>query len=354
MNKNEFADAVSDSCPRDLKVYVEDTLKLADELLRPERANVSKAVGFVARMASNLAKPEGEANNPTWLPLGAVDDLTSEYLSDKIEPWVITVRQEVFGSDDASFSTLHEAGEWMERQSKQDEHTVDFDFQAYRETLPQLMRITKRGSPGARIEYYRWIRYPAANGKMKHVSFGAPYPQDWSVHQMRESARGFSPLSWLGNETRIMERATGFKQPSLLMFILAGWKPLLLRYEAKATVVPQELPTGEQLWTQTVHLKIRAGDLSQAELTDAYHSARHFLRIRKATKRNPEHAQLYRLVRERGGPIKGVGAMSFWQSIQDELNRGRESHRKYRTWRGPRNAYNRLVKNLEDSALKIP
>lgn len=271
--------------------------------------------------------------------------ITSDFLADKIRPWVETVREELFHATKPPFATLIEAEQWMESQSKfptKEDFTKIYKAQMALEELKLY-----EGHPFRMNAIMRSFSYLGTNGRYKIVYIREPAPQDWGVPQMREEASKYAPFNWLENETRIMARATGFTQLSLVQFVLVGTQPLLPRYVATGYGNYQALPSGEVMQPVRIDVEIRSKDLTFEELRRIYNDYRRILPLKKNKMLNRGHWEVYQLVGEMGPP-PGKGTVAYWESVRQRWN---ESHkgqkdRQYATWKGMQKAYDRIIQKL--------
>jgi hypothetical protein len=220
-----------------------------------------------------------------------------------------------------------------------------------KELWSQLYEAQIKKYPAVFHYEYRSLFYLGSDGKPHHANISQRAPQYWTVPQMRECAQNHSPLSWLENETRIMARATGFPQLSLVQFVLTGTKPVLPRYWVRGHSDYASLPSGEQMQPIYIRIEISARDLTFEELRRIYNGYREILQLKKHKLREGKelaksHWELYQLVRAKGGPPERKKVV-FWESVKGAWN---NSHPRdeYKTWKGVKLAYDRAITQLEN------
>jgi len=265
--------------------------------------------------------------------------LTSDFLAEKITPWVELVRTELFSSPRIPFTNLKDAEDWI---------------LSHRDNRQPPPRKSLDDPPT-----YRSLVYVGHDGDYRVTDILEPFPPTWPVPQLRGRASDYSPLNWLENEIRLMYEATGFNQPSLVQFILVGTPPIVPRYWIGALPYYRPIPPGpdhkgfqdELLRVSYVDIRIWAQDFTFEELREVYNSYRELLQLKKHKLREGKelvksHWEIYQLVKERGGLPKGKGKVAFWESVKGEWNE-LHPHDKYNTWKGVKLAYDRIMARLE-------
>lgn len=205
------------------------------------------------------------------------------FLLDKIMPWVEQTREILFGSKGIPFNGYDEAEKWW--------------LDALRDELKRRMA-----------------------GKA-----------DNTLQSFRAEARKIAMV-------------TGFNFYSLLMYVLTGIEPDLPMYIAYTEDERYELPSGEVLVNRPVTVRI-AAELNFRELRSLYHGIRKELKIERAKRFNEKHLELCQLVRRMGGPPKGKGVVSFWESVRAEWDR--RHPREHKSWKATKIAYDRTMQKLE-------
>lgn len=289
--------------------------------------------------AMSLPELQGEGTSPSSGFLTSDILLNSDFLADRILPWVQLVRTELFGSADAPFSSNKDAENWIKEQAKNGVYGVGTAWNA-RDLREQLVHYILSASVNVAFPLERTLEYLGEDGKVHQIKIKGREFEDWEISQLREQYDKWTSLSWLENETRIMARATGFTKPSLVQFILMGIRPVLPRYLVKGKAGYQATPTGDILQPFHLEIEIRARDLGFEELRRIYQTYRH-TQPRKAKAFKEEHREIYRLVKEKGGPVSGKGSVQFWKSVMKQWNL--HSDKRYSSWKGIKIAYERII-----------
>jgi len=94
-----------------------------------------------------------------------------------------------------------------------------------------------------------------------------------------------------------------------------------------------------------LEIEIRARDIGFEELRQIYRTYRR-TQSRKAKAWSDEHWAIYRLVKEKGGPVSGKGSVQFWKSVMEQWNT-LHSKRRYSHWKGIKIVYERIIRRLE-------
>ena len=357
MNKKEFTERVKLQCPQELLSFIEKGIESAGELLGRngvyEVYDIPKAIQYIARLAPHLASKQDDKQSVSIkLTTTAQDLITSDFLADKLTPWVETVRVEIFGLPQPPFSSLKEAEKWI-IEDAQKQHPVGqyINWNEFKQTLHHSVKVPTalaKSSPlRVTLSYERAMEYLGSDGKTHRVFISEPAPQDWAMPQMRQSANKFTPLNWLENEARAMTRATGFIQSSLVQFVLTGTQPMLPRFIATGHWEYQALPSGEVMQPMRIDVEIRSKDLTFNELHQIYNGYRSLLPLKKSKKLNKRHLDVYQLVREMGSP-PNKAIVVFWKSVRqrwNELHEGQKD-KQYSTWKGIQKAYSRSIEKL--------
>jgi len=309
---------------------------LAEFAYKYQIRNLQLVDDLVERLAPLLQA----GNATTSVPELTSDSLlTSDFLADRILPWIELVRTELFGSRDAPFHGIRQSEQWIDQQAKD------------QRLLPVGGKFDEPISSGRfrlAVPPKRTFEYMGEDGKVHKVTMTDIHIGEWKDPELRprRTEQGIPALRWLENETRIMARSTGFTQPALIQFILVGVRPVLPRYQVRGETVYQVTPAGDILQPFHVEIEIRARDLGFEELRQIYQIYRRQLQSRKAKALNEEHWLIYRLVKERGGPLSGKGSVQFWKSVMEEWNT-LHPEKRYSHWKGIKIIYERIIKRLE-------
>lgn len=301
--------------------------------------------------------PEGEEGH-SRIKLTPDTLLTSDYLIDRIKHWVELVRTEIFGSSQVPFNSITEAAAWLVEQEEAEPLPGEQPQRPGGQRVPVTRFINGKEEPWQAgkipLMYPIHIRIMPClgfDGKENNVRLTSTKPFDWYTPEQRPKFNGrlvgFTPLSWLDNETKIMERFTGFTQLSLVQYTLTGSKPIMQRFTTKATRTSFNLPNGEKLQPTKVEVKILANDLTFKELQEIYTHSRTYLKIQRGKMLNEKHHLLYLMVKSKGGPPKGKGVVAFWKSVKSEWN-SLYPDDSYQSWKGVKQNYERVIEKLKE------
>ncbi len=327
MNKHEFENEVRAHFRPEQQHLVAEALSAAWKYIeRPYGyydQNVNDATLFVQRLMPLLAREDGKQSESTHTHSLLTPDvlLTSDFLADKIAPWVGMMRERLFGSPQARFQSMNEATKWIEHESQGlDEETREEANQL----AERLQEITHWSISG------KVLPHPGEDGWLKNTPV-------WPG----------TSLELIADETLRMEKATGFNQASLVMYMLADIKPLLVRIRQTKHIAHYPLPTGEALTPRHITLDIWAKDLSFEDLQGVYKGIRKELKVVKKKGLKQEHWELYQIVQQKGGAPRGKGTVAFWESVKDEY---KEKCRdvKCGSWKAAKIAYDRMIQTLEE------
>ena len=279
----------------------------------------------------------------SWSELNSEVLVTSDFLAERILPWVELVRTELFGSRNAPFRSTKEAEDWIQEQAK-DQRL----FPIGGNLEERLGHLISSGRVQVAAPPERSFEYLGEDGKVHQITIMDIQRGEWKTPESRPryTERGIPALRWLDNETRIMANATGFEQPSLVQFVLVGVSPVLPRYLVRVEADHQATPAGDILQPYKLKIEILARDLGFEELRRIYQTYRRELKSRKAKALSDEHWAIYRLVKEKGGPVSGKGSVQFWKSVMEQWNI-LLPERKYSHWKGVKIAYERIIRRLE-------
>jgi hypothetical protein len=140
-------------------------------------------------------------------------------------------------------------------------------------------------------------------------------------------------------------RATGFSGQGILFWILIDRLPTL----PVATIesVPRQalLATGELVKTRSTVIRLFAHDITASRWLKIRKQLRESIGVRRTNPITEGDLLLAKTVRELGGPPTAWGeGVTFWKRARDVLF---EHGRKYESWKGVRQAYERYTKKLE-------
>lgn len=260
------------------------------------------------------------------------NSVTSEFLVDLITPWVEDVRQELFNSRIAPFSTFDEASRWYSKGTKKDRRFVE--------------RRQKE-----------WGKEADADAQKKvDTRTGREYEkksprQKWAFayETIFENLPETATLACYFRAEEIAY-ATSFSSFSVLMYILVGIRPVLTKVRTYADEEVHKLPSGDNLVNRLVTVEIR-GELSFEDLRSLYRSVRQELGINRAKSLKEKHLELYLMVRQKGGAPKGKGTVAFWECLTEEWNKKHKDDQYTTTWKGVKRAYDMVCKKLRSQYL---
>lgn len=246
--------------------------------------------------------------------------LTSEYLCEKITPWVESIRETIFNQKEPPFENdIDKAISWIKK--KAEEPLTQKEKKKRDILLKKIDEIEKLQVPWSVSYNIPILTYPGKKGYVEKVF--ADYPSD---------------LSRLEKTINEIANATGFEKYSLTVFILTGIEPILSRVIVRHQNIMQRLPTGENLKRFNIALDIKTNDLTFEEIKKIYEVYRKQLRVSKK-KFSQEKYRLYSRVKNMGGLPK-KNKVVFWQKIATEF--------KYKEWRQAFTCYKRILKKIEN------
>jgi hypothetical protein len=233
-----------------------------------------------------------------------------ESFIDKIRPWVEDVRQELFNSRTAPFSTRELASMWIDK-SIEEAQEIDPEFEKRKEVF---------------FDKYPFLKdYPFLASKYEE------YPK-WEP-----------TIGVLFEKAGEIAKATGFNFPSVAFYILANIKPILPKYELEVQKKVTKLSSGEDLVNKFVTVTIR-GYLDFDMLRSLYINIRKELGIKRTKALTAKHVEFFRIVEEVGVPPNGKGTIAFWEKVKDKCNEKHSGGKRYSDWRGAKQLYDRIVK----------
>ena len=269
----------------------------------------------------------GERDNLSFSELTSHDILTSEFLADKIIPWIEEVRKKIFGSPNPPFD-WDGAVEWIESEAKK----------GYEKKMPKELRNEIKEISMKSSKYYMNIF------RKRHLLPYAKKNDEWEHNVPVNGPK----LELLEHETRSMAKATGFGQQTLVIHVLSGIKLLVPRVYITTSLHLHKLSEQETLSRREIILKIRAKDFTFRELQRIYRMIRKEINLEKDKALNSRHLRIYNLITELGmPPSRGQpGHWKFWNTAQKKWNKKYPDH-KYEYWQGIRGAFERIIAKLE-------
>jgi hypothetical protein len=284
------------------------------------------AVELIERFAIHSIISKNDAKEHALMSrLDHADALTSEILVEKITPWAEDLRRKLFGKPGPPFD-WDGAMSWIEDEVKRGE-PVPKDL---------VRQVEKTSKDLARFHIKIIVRIEL----LPYAKKGS----EWKVNVPARTDR----LAALESETRRIAKATGFSQTALVMFVLAGIKPLVSRVSASFTESSSSLPTDQALYGKQISLTFRASDFTARELQRLYARIKQELKLKRTVPKKEKHLRVYQLVQELGPPPKGHGYWKYWE---EALKRWQQKYKKEppRTVQGLRGIWERNLKKLFES-----
>lgn len=331
MNKDEFL--------RLLKERTPDELKGAPFERFSEIIKKFGRISFFRWEFPNSINLMESLKTSTALPtITPQDIITSDYLIERIEPWINQVRKDLFGSPEKPF-IWKKAISWIKNEEKTNRGKTD----------PAEVSDLIRRAKSEKIKKTPYV--PSFLDKANSPKPGLPYIPESKDSLCWIPANG-PKLARLANETEKISKVTGFNQGSLVMCVLVGIKPLLPRYRLLVKNHAYTMPNEEQLLSREVQITFRCGDLKFEELLAIHKEVKRGLSIKRKFALKEKHERLYRLVKECGPPPesgpRGSRNKVYWDKLKDLWN-DRYPDERYEGWFAVSKQYERTIKKLEES-----
>jgi hypothetical protein len=326
MNKTDLQSVQMDSTEFKSRVFLlgrevdKDALKFAIDFYTKkewhDREDVADCIELAAEHAEK--KPSTQRRSSAQEPALFADTLNSLELAGAILPWVENVRIELFGSANAPFESYQDVVKWLESEER-------------KVSTPELSEDQKK----ERTEKYREVMDEMAEKvapllpRFSHafqplsVVFYVPYIKAGNLESIPASTE---KLRRLHDETKEMEKATGFDQRQLVAFVLADIQPLLPVARVNmplsgAPTLAYNLPTGGSILRYVARFEcLSPRELKLAHLNRFYTQLRQNLHIVKKKTLTNEDRQLLSLIGQHGRVPKR-GRLDYWQKIAKEYNR---------------------------------
>lgn len=342
----EFGKLVIDAADGDLKRdpllraamwdVVSKTLRLGPDLVGEvlRQARMLKQVYALPRANKDAGgSPTPESPTPG-------DLLMAEQMARKLEPWAKTLRRDRFGSEDAPFTTIEMAADWIENesnaQSSKDKRKTDT-----RKLEEELDRAASK--------------FAEETGFDVNVEIGPRilnYQRPDSDHALGVYATRGTFLYELARNTEHIAKKTGLTQDVLVVYVLAGLYPVRPRVWATQTMRSIKLPSGEHISTRWETLTFFAADLTYNDLRNAYADVRQYVGGKGTKGLDLEDVEFWRLVEyELGGPPNEHRKKTpFWKEAQHRWNSEyaakNKSYMHYTRWESVRRKYKSLAGRL--------
>jgi len=326
MDKYQFITRITAHAPDEIKNYVPEVVDILNDFISHERGYLMSDIPKVIQAAGGplgaLLAERDNIGGGTELKSIRQDWLPSEFLIDLITPWVEDVREVLFGSKMAPFSSEEQAIRWfgeVREKSSEWERQQDAFFKKYPVmSAPWGKEVPHGHTPWLASKHEEYPRLP----RLVQTNIDLFY------------------------KAGEIDEATGFDFFSIVMYILANIKPVLPCFKLHTQEEVKKLPQGKDLVNRSVRVTIR-GELSPDEWRSLYRDIRRELRLKRTKAFNEKHLEIYRMVQQRGSPPKqrGMGT-AFWESVRVEWNKGHPEDA-YSTWREVKQVYCRLYNRLK-------
>jgi hypothetical protein len=257
-----------------------------------------------------------------------------ELLVKQVEPWVESIRQELFGKEAPPFKSdetgYKKAVRWIkqeaEKQPKPSKKESERSRELDREIMDRLQKKTRLTRQHTRFEY-RALILPYAD-----------LPDRW-VKKL--SVTIDKPLGPLADASEKIAETTGFRQHMVVAWILAGIRPALPGARLYTPVSPTwtMTPAGE-IFTRRARIDIFSPDMKPSEIVELYKKAQDHLRPLHLSTRN---RALLEVMEKFGDLEDGQEKRDYWEAVRKAYNdRKPKGARAYKNWEGPRMAFIRL------------
>ena len=281
---------------------------------------------------SLLANPPSAKENETVVTKLTPDSLlTSDYLAYLLNPAIKIIRKQIFGLDGPLFKKYDEAIKWLEGQEAS-EGECEFP----KGKRHQLYEVLESGNK----KLLQQRDLSPLSLFLPHAASGRPR----YIHPRKGSA--LSQVIRVANE---VSAQIGLTPISVAMYIIADIKPVLPAYSCGGTEALVILPAEDgktELGRRHLNITINS-ELSFNELLALYKSVRGFLGVTKSKTLSNKHLELYQIVQRHGSPPKGKGSVAFWNSVKEEWNEKHQGDDIYKSWKGIKIAYERIIKKLK-------
>lgn len=269
------------------------------------------------------------------IKLTSQDILTSEFLLEKISPWVEETRKKIFSSTKPPFD-WEDAVKWIENEAKK-YGKVKSEEEA-KELMNRMKELTKEFG-----EDYFYLDFS------KRTLPYAKRGDEWIYRVVVNNPK----FEFLEFETRNMAKKTGFPQTALVIHVLSGLKIVVSRLQISTSISSHALSKQETLFGKEINLKIRARDFTYRELWDVYKEIKKEINLEKDRPLKDKHLLIHTFVKKLGKPPdRGKqGHYKFWSRAEKKWN-DIESNNKYKGWQGLRGAYERIVTLLERAYIR--
>jgi hypothetical protein len=309
---------------------------------------------------------------PETTPTEIEPSVTAELLAEQIKPWVEDIRQKLFHSKSAPFRSVSDAKKWLDevnrridewhkrvdewhKQADEWERRVD-EWHKRNDAFHDYWQVILEKYPHITGGIEKWslmkkqgieVKLPTADEEQKltELQLVVEALEVGEVGDPPEQDEQVKIYYALLDDKWEMCKVTGFTIESMEMCILADASPVLPPFTFGIVRETHSLPSGIRLQNRFAKVDIR-GELSFQDLRSLHRSIRDALGIKRLKRPTTKHLQLYKMVTQRGNVPDGEGTVAFWKSIMEEWN-DLYPQKKYKTWKGIKLAYERIIAQAE-------
>ena len=272
--------------------------------------------------------PDKKNEDPFYQLAQVLPAAQGELLVKQVEPWIESIRRELFGKETPPFKSYKSAVRWIKQEAEKQPKPSKKDLARLRELdseiTDKLQEVTRLSHQYARFEK-RALIIPYAD-----------LPDRWvkKLYVTRDK-----PLGPLADESEKIAEKTGFRQVAVVAWILAGRRPALPGAQLETGFNMAMTPAGE-ITTRRAAIDIFSPDLKPSEIIELYKKAQAYLRPLHLSARN---RALLGVIQELGDLKDIQEKRDYWEAVCNEYNRRKpKGARAYKNWEGPRKAFIRL------------
>ncbi|SHI87382.1 hypothetical protein SAMN02745751_01273 [Dethiosulfatibacter aminovorans DSM 17477] len=267
------------------------------------------------------AKHLAELNEDKRKRTDNVDPTTRDTILSQIQPHIEYVRKDLFGSKKVPFKSIKEAEDWLKRTNN---------------------KILEKESQDKNHLYMKrddkFTVFPIYNNVTKET---------YSIYSDFDET-----LDKLIKHSEYIAAATGFPENEVPLYILAGLKPILYRYQVQTSIKGMPLVGCKTLKRSTITITINTSDLSLDELRSIYRENRMALHTLRTNKVTNKQQQILQLVQELGQPPEKrsktgekTGTNQYWNNALEIWNK-RYPESSYKKGSSLMQAYGRAVEKI--------
>jgi hypothetical protein len=306
-------------------------------------ANYLQAAGVQVPQESRQGTPVAARPTPEMR-------VRSERLRQQVEAWVEGVRTALFRQASPPFASPRAAIDWLEREVRRLYESIEASARALSQPVwDQALKASPRsGTPGTRATAQRIACLLEAIKAGKAMVLSPAKHLGLSPSELWDKGAR-DPVFQVRRQVKAMALATGFTEPDLVAYLLAGIRPTL----APATIAVQPIVTqlpaplrGGEIRRIQVTIELHARDLSYAEHRALFQQLRQELDLVRTRGLTEEDRRFLQLAEHLGPPPSGPGSGAYWERFQRQWNKSGRA-KSYNTPDGPRMRYGRLQQKLE-------